>query len=80
MFDGQTEQEADYVQQVLRASTASEAMRYTVRKMAELMHYMSMGAKIRVAFFDALGHEETNRALLVDIPACPHNAQDVRVD
>jgi len=68
MFDGQTEEDADYIQKVLRASTASEAMRYSVRKMAELMRHKSHGAQIRVAFIAADGSEELNRSLLIDIP------------
>lgn len=67
MFDAITEEEADAIQQVLRASTASEAMRYTVRKMAELMQHVSSGAQVHVMYPD--DSDGFCKDLIIDIPA-----------
>lgn len=67
MFDRVTEEEADAIQQVLRASTASEAMRYTVRKMAELMQHVNSGAQVHVMYPD--DPDGFSKDLIIDIPA-----------
>lgn len=66
MFDKITEEEAEAIQQVLRASTASEAMRYTVRKMAELMQHVKNGAQVHVMYPDDV--DGFSKDLIVDIP------------
>ena len=48
MLDLESIQECADIQEGLRATTASETMRYTIRKMYELMAMVGRGAKIFV--------------------------------
>lgn len=62
MFDRETDRDTSSIQDGLRAPTASEAMRFTVRKMAELMAHVAEGGKIYVEFGGR------RRPIEVDIP------------
>lgn len=48
VFDPDTEKDVSYIQQNLRATTASEAMRYAVRKMAELIRAVNDDATLQL--------------------------------
>jgi hypothetical protein len=63
MFDRQTDRDTSFIQDGLRAPTASEAMRFTVRKMAELMQHVAAGGKVYVEF------GTKRRPIEVDIPS-----------
>lgn len=61
MLDAQSRQDAELIQKGLRATTASEAIRFSVRKMAELMGYVAQGGKILV-------HLPRRGTMVIDIP------------
>lgn len=65
MFDHETDLDTSTIQAGLRAPTASEAMRFTVRKMAELMAHVGKGGKVYVEFGGK------RRPIEMDIPAVP---------
>jgi hypothetical protein len=66
MLDQETIRDSGIIQQGLRASTASEAVRYALRQMAVLMRYVNEGYVIQAM------PPATNKGaipLLVDIPS-----------
>jgi len=67
MFDGSTDQETALIQKGLRATTASEAVRYSVRKVAELMTFIKAGGRIYVDH--KMGKQGATRTVSLDIPA-----------
>jgi len=62
MLDAQSQQDAERIRVCLRATTASEAIRFSVRKIAELMDFVSKGGRILVD----LPHRK--EMMVVDIP------------
>lgn len=48
MFDKATDAETDTVRGAIRATTASEAVRYAMRKVAELMRHVKGGGKVYI--------------------------------
>lgn len=64
MFDDDTEHETELVRLGIRATTASEAVRYAVRKIAEEMQHVKNGGKIYVDGRD-------KKTVVLDIPAAP---------
>lgn len=66
MLDDETIRDTSVIQQGLRASTASEAVRYAVRQMAALMRYASNGYVIQA---NPPASNKGAIPLLVDIPA-----------
>ena len=65
MLDPQSEQDAELIRSGLRATTGSEAVRYSVRKVAELMSYVTAGGRILAELPRRRG------MLVVDIPRAP---------
>lgn len=65
MFDGDTDAEVRLIQQATRCTTASSAVRYAVRKVADLMRHVKMGGMLYV---DAKGKKST---IVVDLPPAP---------
>ena len=61
MFDTRTDEEVVLIQRALRATTASEAVRYVIRKHVELMTHAGQGGKLRVEFANK------KQSLLLDI-------------
>lgn len=64
MFDEDTEREASVVKQAIRATTASEAVRYSVRKIAELMLHVKTGGRVYV-------DTKAKGTVALDIPPAP---------
>jgi hypothetical protein len=64
MFDEDTEREAGLVKQAIRATTASEAVRYSVRKIAELMAHIKGGGRVYV-------DTKAKGTVALDIPPAP---------
>lgn len=64
MFDDDTEREASVVQRAIRATTASEAVRYAVRKVAELMAHIKGGGRVYVDV-------KSKGTVALDIPPAP---------
>jgi hypothetical protein len=67
MLDDQTLQEAALVQDSLGASSASETVRYTIRKMARLMRVVSEGAEVK-AIYPSAGRGKRPKTVVLDIP------------
>lgn len=67
MFDPQTDEETTMIRRAMRATTASEAVRYAVRKMAEIMVLVKNGGKVYVE--QRAGKQA--RAVVLDIPPAP---------
>jgi hypothetical protein len=63
MFDEATDKEVEIIRQAIRGTTASAAVRYAVRKVADLMRHVRAGGSIYV---DSKGKKST---LVVDIPS-----------
>ena len=61
MFDEDTESETGLVRRAIRATTASEAVRYAVRKVAELMKHTKAGGRVYV-------DTKTKGTVALDIP------------
>jgi len=64
MFDKATEKETSTVRKVIRATTVSEAVRYAVRKVAELMAHVKAGGRVYVDTKD-------KGTVILDIPPAP---------
>lgn len=64
MFDEDTEKEALLVRRAIRATTASEAIRYAVRKLAELMSHVKSGGRVYV-------DSKAKGTVILDIPPAP---------
>jgi hypothetical protein len=62
MLDPQSQQDAERIRTGLRATTASEAIRFSVRKIAELMDFVSKGGRVLVD----LPHRK--EMVVIDIP------------
>ena len=65
MLDEATLADFSRIQESLRASTASEAMRYSIRKVAEMMEHVRRGAQITAKF------PGNKRVIVMDLPAAP---------
>lgn len=48
MFDRASDKDLQQIQYALRATTASEALRFSVRKLCELIQQVSAGAEVHV--------------------------------
>lgn len=64
MFDDDTEKEASAVKRAIRATTASEAVRYAVRKVHELMVHIKGGGRVYV-------DTKAKGTVALDIPPAP---------
>ena len=63
MLDPVTEEEVRQIQLALRTSVASEAVRFAVRRMTEMMQYSGQGACIKAVFPD------DRETVILDVPA-----------
>lgn len=65
MLDEATLADFSRIQASLRAATASEAMRYSIRKVAEMLEHVRRGAQITAKF------PGNRRAVIMDLPVAP---------
>jgi len=62
VFDHETLGDAAFIQRVLRASTATHAAKYAIRRVAEMLRYVDEGGQIQVGF------KGNRKTVILDFP------------